>query len=75
LPTHYKIDIALPARLLAVEVDGQTHNALKVRAADKRKDAFLRSCGWTVLRVRNARVLNDLPGVLKEIRVVLRSTT
>ena len=54
-PTHYKIDLALPERKIAVEVDGFSHGSRK--AQDEKKDAKLRSLGWTVLRFSNPDIL------------------
>lgn len=56
-PTHYKIDLANPAQMIAIEVDGGSHCSLKVRERDARKAEFLRSKGWSVFRVSNARAL------------------
>lgn len=57
-PHHYKIDIANRERKIAVEVDGPSHYVLVTRAADKRKDGFLTSNGWTVLRFWNKDILD-----------------
>lgn len=57
LPTHYKVDIAHPTMLIAVEVDGQSHYSR--RAEDDRKTEFLAGLGWTVLRFSNRDVMAD----------------
>src|SRR6266496_713908 len=49
-PTHYKIDIGNPTLKIAIEVDGQSHNALSRKQADKKKAVYLNGHGWTVLR-------------------------
>lgn len=66
-PPAYKVDIGNEALKLAIEVDGPSHNALKVRAADERKTAILRGLGWSVLRFKNSEVLTDLNGCLSTI--------
>lgn len=58
-PSHYKIDLALPSEMIAVEVDGASHSALVRQEQDERKTEFLRSCGWTVVRLTNAEVMED----------------
>ena len=58
LPTHFKIDIAHEQMRIAIEVDGFCHAAFKVKEKDARKDKFLISKGWTVLRFLNKDVLN-----------------
>lgn len=70
-PTHYKLDLADPSVMLAVEIDGGSHNALKVRDADRRKEEFLRSRGWTVLRFTNSQALTDTTACV----LVVSSTT
>jgi hypothetical protein len=66
-PTHYKLDLADPTVMLAIEVDGGSHKSLKVRAADSRKEEFLRGRGWTVLRFTNSRVLTDTISCAREV--------
>ncbi|WP_352401994.1 DUF559 domain-containing protein [Synergistes jonesii] len=56
-PTHYKIDIAIPAHMLAIEVDGRNHGAIRVKEQDKKKEKFLKSKGWTLLRFSNKEIL------------------
>lgn len=53
IPSAFRIDIANPEAKIAVEIDGPSHSALRVRAADHRKDAFLLSLGWRVFRFSN----------------------
>ena len=71
-PTHYKLDIANPDFMMAVEVDGPSHSSLERKAQDAKKDRFLRSLGWTVLRFTNQEVMDDLGGC---VRTVLSTTS
>lgn len=57
-PTHYKLDLANPARMITIELDGPSHNAVKRKEADRRKTEKLSSLGWTVLRFWNKDILN-----------------
>jgi very-short-patch-repair endonuclease len=59
-PTAYKIDVGNTELKIAIEVDGFSHNALKRRAQDIKKAAFLESRGWRVLRFTNSEVRVDL---------------
>ena len=68
LPNTYKVDVADPSRMLAIEIDGATHNTKKWKFLDKRKTEVLNALGWSVLRFSNQRVDSDLEAVLKEIR-------
>jgi Protein of unknown function (DUF559) len=56
LPNHYKIGVADPEAMIAVEVDGSSHAHRKEQ--DERKDAFLQSLGWKVVRLTNREVLS-----------------
>ena len=75
LPACYKVDVACPETLLAIEVDGKTHNLRKWKFLDRRKEAVLSALGWSVLRFTNRQVDEDLPAVLESIRscMTLRS--
>lgn len=60
LPNHFKIDVAIPSRMVAVEIDGASHCALARKAQDAKKEAFLSAHGWTVLRFSNRDVTEHL---------------
>ena len=73
-PTCYKIDIANPIRMIAIEVDGGSHTALAIRERDKKKAEFLVSRGWSVYRVSNERAL-FLYSTFKSVDTLLISLT
>lgn len=54
-PHAYKIDIANPSLMIAVEIDGSSHHSPKRREQDQKKDALLVSLGWKVLRLSNTQ--------------------
>jgi hypothetical protein len=58
-PTHYKLDLANPECLLAVEVDGRSHRAILRQKQDQRKEDFLKALGWTILRFTNEQALKE----------------
>lgn len=74
-PHAYKVDLAEPSLMIAVEVDGESHKSPKARAADTRQDELLRSLGWTVLRFWNRDVLEDTETVVAAIMAVVTSST
>lgn len=59
-PTCYKLDIANVVLKVGVEVDGFGHQSLKVQAKDAKKEKFLTSIGWTLLRFSNRQVTEHL---------------
>ena len=71
VPTNYKVDIANIWYGIAIEVDGGSHKGAAARAEDARKDAFLKSKGWSVLRFRNKEVLTDTERVKAEILALI----
>jgi len=66
-PTCYKIDIANPQKMIAVEVDGGSHGSKQRQQQDKRKTDFLKKLGWKVLRFKNKEVMTNLELVLSKI--------
>jgi hypothetical protein len=56
-PNSYKADLANPAKMIVIEVDGGSHGTLARQAEDRKKDALLAQLGWRVFRVSNAKAL------------------
>ena len=68
----YRIDIALSSHKIALECDGKDfHTSLIDKARDRRKDAYLRSNGWVVIRFTGSRINKDLNGILNQINNVI----
>lgn len=61
----YIVDFFAPSARLVVEVDG-AHHALQP-GADKRRDRALAAAGLSVVRLRAALVLRNLPAALRLI--------
>lgn len=73
--TTVVIDIAFPAAMLAVEVDGRAwHTDARTFVADRRRQNLLVNAGWTVLRYTWADLIERPGEVLAEIRVALART-
>lgn len=71
---RYRIDIAFPGSLLALECDGKEfHSSPKQKAHDRRKDRYLKENGWTVLRFSGRRIYKEMPQVLGTIEEHLRT--
>lgn len=60
--------VCLPLRL-AVEIDGELHDA----AYDRRRDAYLGALGFRVLRIQAGDVDESLEGVSDTIREAMRA--
>lgn len=70
----YIVDFFCAEHGLVVELDGGVHDKSDRRNVDKKRDAYLRTLGHTVLRFPNARVFDDTEGLLGEILHALPST-
>ena len=66
-PTHYKIDIASTRLMIAIEVDGISHNSLERKEQDKRKEQVLCLKGWKVLRFTNSQIKKELKNCVQMV--------
>ena len=64
---RYILDFYCHPIRLAVELDGMHHFNPKRRVYNANRTRYLESTGIRVIRFSNAKVLNDLPGVLRKI--------
>ena len=68
----YRIDIALSSHKIALECDGKNFHTSPIdKARDRRKDAYLHSNGWVVIRFTGSRINKDLNGILNHINNVI----
>jgi very-short-patch-repair endonuclease len=65
------VDFFCPAKSLAVEIDGMTHN----HETDRKRDYQLAQSGVRVLHFSNQEVANNLEGVLTRIQNALQKST
>ena len=63
----YVADFYCHEKHLVVELDGPVHQEGKRRSLDAKRDAYLKSQGMTVLRIKNERLLHETDAVLNEI--------
>lgn len=66
-PTCYRVDIGSRHWKVAIEIDGHSHDSLARKASDRKKQAFLESNGWTVLRFTNKEVTENLNGCVQAV--------
>lgn len=66
---RYIVDFVCMEQMLVIELDGGQHSEQIVY--DQRRDAWLRSQGYTVLRFWNNAVMQELDGVLEQIRLMI----
>ena len=70
-PTCYKIDLANPELMIAVEVDGYSHCSLKNQERDRKKENFLISKGWKVFRFKNKEILESLNLCVQKVKSMI----
>jgi very-short-patch-repair endonuclease len=71
---RYDLDLALPARKVAIEADGRYwHSTAQQRERDARRDAMLRAAGWTVLRFGENEINADAAACAASVARVLRT--
>lgn len=71
-PHHYKIDVAIPRHMIAIEVDGSSHKGRE--ESDRRKSERLRRLGWKIVRIPE-NCSKDGLSRLKKFVEILTSTT
>lgn len=69
------VDFACLSYRLIVEVDGLVHGTPEQADHDARRDAFLRSKGFTVLRVSARTVTCSLDEVVKSVLIALENSS
>src|SRR5439155_11089579 len=70
----YIADFCCTEHKLDVEFDGDIHRSAEVIAKDTKRDAYLRSLGFKILRFQNEIVLNQPEELLRQIAAALPST-
>lgn len=66
-PNHYKIDIGSRIHKIAIEIDGKSHNSLKIKECDTRKTQLLILKGWKVLRFTNSQIQKELKNCVQMV--------
>ena len=64
---NYIVDFYCHEKRLVVELDGPVHESDERRTTDRNRDAFLKSLGLTVVRIRNKHMLLHTLEALSEI--------
>lgn len=65
---RYRLDLAFPSLMIAVEVDGSQHEEKPAQIADARRKEALEALGWTVLTIRSKTFATDLLRAIPAVR-------
>lgn len=60
----YIADFACVKLKLVIEIDGATHSSESEIASDKKRDEYMKSKGWEIIRVWNSDIYTNLIGVM-----------
>ena len=72
----YRLDMALPNIKLAIECDGKAyHSSPAQKAKDKKRDSYLKTNGWTVVRVSGRQIHSHMGNVLKKVEMNVAEQT
>ena len=63
----YIVDFYCHEKHLVVELDGPVRDATKRQPVDAKRDAYLKSLGMTIVRIKNERLFEETEAVLHEI--------
>jgi very-short-patch-repair endonuclease len=65
---RYRLDLAFPDLMVAIEVDGSQHEERPAKGADAIRQVALEAAGWTVERIRVATFTSDLVRAIEVVR-------
>ena len=63
----YIVDFCIPSSNIVIELDGSQHYEPEAKEYDKRRDEYLTSLGYTVLRYTNLDINRNFAGVCRDI--------
>ncbi|MBU6229032.1 MAG: DUF559 domain-containing protein [Cyanobacteria bacterium REEB459] len=66
---HFIVDFYCKQLMLALEIDGSSHDGAAAQARDQRRQARLEALGVRMLRFQEAKVRRDVEAVVEAIRV------
>ncbi len=69
----YIVDFCCYKHRLIIELDGGQHNELLNKAKDLKREQYLKILGYTVLRIWNHELSDNLEGVAERILALLKT--
>lgn len=70
-PKNYKIDVALLEYKIAIEIDGNSHRAIKRKEEDTKKTDLLQKLGWKVIRFWNKEINENTEKCVQKVEVLI----
>jgi very-short-patch-repair endonuclease len=72
---QYIVDFYCAEKKLVLEIDGDVHGFNRQRRLDQKRQQYLESLGFTILRFTNEEIKNSIEGVLRSILERLKQTS
>jgi len=70
---RYRLDFALPAHRIGIELDGHaTHSSTAAIARDRQRQRALEARGWHVIRFGGAEVHRDADGCVRQAAALIQ---
>ncbi len=69
---QYSLDFYCPNERLGIELDGGTHDSSEAYDYDQKRTEFIQSQNIKIIRFQNKDVLNNLNGIIEEIKSHLK---
>jgi very-short-patch-repair endonuclease len=69
--SFYIVDFYMPTLKLVVEIDGEYHDEPEQKVKDKKRDTFLKSKGYRVVRLTNSQITNTptVAGLKRRLKI------
>ncbi len=69
----YRVDFAIEHLKIVIELDGHEHHKTKEqRTNDSKRERYLQSQGWYVIRFTGSEIWKDVDGCVQEMLKILR---
>lgn len=66
---HYRLDFAFPDEKIAIEIDGhEFHKTREQRTNDAKRERYLQSKGWKVIRFTGTEIFGDILNCIQELK-------
>ena len=70
---QYRLDFALPGRMIGIELDGhRTHSTTQAIAADRRRQRWFEANDWYIIRFGGLEVFQDADGCVREATALVQ---
>lgn len=66
----YIADFAIPSKLIIIECDGEAWHKIG-NAHDRKRDGYLRSKGWNIIRFRGNEIKNEKEKVINILKSLI----